>query len=188
MTLKKLALFFVITSTVAATGLAAPATASHGNCADGRTNKASWFISGGVPSAWYDALINSALVWDNISGIGHDFVRYQGPPADFNVFRGSIDGGGNVLAITPADHSAIKYDSAESWHLNVNVQPGASSIDLWSVGAHEMGHILSLAHSECYGVGGFPVSNTMYSTYTQGTAWWRTLEDYDRQHALGIYP
>lgn len=180
------ALAFVLVS-----GLQAPsAQASHLACQDGRTNQSSWFISGGVPDAWTDALVNGVLVWDNIPGISHDFIRYQGPPADWTAFRGSIDGKYGTFALVPADHAVVKYDTDETWHLNVNVAPGAAAVDLFSVAAHESGHILSLAHSDqCYGVGDFnQYAPTMFGGYDYGLKWFRTLEDYDRNHATTIYP
>ena len=166
------------------------ALASHGSCADARTNKNTWFISGGVPDAWTDALVNGVLVWDNVPNQSHNFVRYFGPPADWNVFRGAIDGKFGALAFTPADHAVVKYDADERWHLNVNVYNGSDSADLWSVAAHESGHILSLAHSHsCYVFG--PANQyvpTMYGDYGYGLHWFRTLEDYDRDHERALYP
>lgn len=170
--------------------VAGPAQATHGSCVDGRTNKSSWFISGGVPSDWTTALSNGALTWDNIQGDSHNFVRYQAGPADFNAYRGAIDGKYGVFAITPADHSAVKFDSGETWHLNVNVQPGSSALDLWSEAAHEFGHVISLAHSnDCYGVGTFgSTAPTMFGGYDYGLSWKRTLETYDVSHEKAIYP
>jgi Matrixin len=169
--------------------LSSPAQANHANCGNARTGKSTWFISGGVPSGWTDALIDSALVWDHIQGDSHNFYRVGGPPADFNVFRGAIDGKFGIQALTPADHGVVKFDSDETWHLNVNVTPGASSLDLWSVGAHEFGHILSLAHSDCFGVGNGTSSDpTMYCCYAYGASYRRSLEAYDVNHELALYP
>jgi hypothetical protein len=166
------------------------AQASHYNCVDGRTNKNTWFISGGVPSDWYTALINGVLVWDNIPGDSHNFVRNQGPPAEFNMFRGTIDGKNGTFAVTPADHAVIKFDTDEKWHLNVNASPGPDTLDLWSEAAHEAGHILSLAHSNaCYGVGVYgPSAPTMFLGYDYGLTWKRTLETYDVNHEKALYP
>lgn len=158
--------------------------ATHANSVDGRTNKSSWHISASIPSSWTTALSNGALVWDNVSSQCHDFVRYQSG-GSFFTWQGPIDGFKGVYAVTSSSHSSIEFDQAEMWHLNVNATPGSGSVDLWSVAAHEFGHILSLAHAEFYGG---PSAATMWGTLNYGDISKRSLETYDQTHERGLYP
>lgn len=166
----------------------APLYASHGSGVDGRTNLATWYQNPSIPSSWTTALGNGALVWDNVSSQCHDFVRQPYPNGQWFVWKNSnYDGREGVYAITPADHAAVMFDGAETWHLNVDASPGSGSLDLWSVAAHEFGHILSLAHAEFYGG---PSTATMAggSGSYYGQTWRRTLESYDQTHERNLYP
>ena len=90
---------------------------------------------------------------------------------------------GALLAETLFYHYGIVYDSSETWHLNVNVPPGASSVDLWSIAAHENGHTLAIEH--------LSPPNTMQEVIdTQtlyGTTHFRSLEGGDVAAIRSLY-
>ncbi len=57
-------------------GAAATAAPAHHNEIDHRTNKYTWHFDYGITSGMHDALINGALVWDNVPSQCHDFQRF----------------------------------------------------------------------------------------------------------------
>jgi hypothetical protein len=147
-----------------------------------RTNLSAWHTSSNIPAGWEQALINGALVWDNVPSQCHDFQRVGTGSGQIPLWQGAIDGAGGVYAITTDAHNNIKFDSAETWHLNVNTSPGGNSLDLWSIAAHEFGHTLSLNH------GMAAPTDTMYATYSYGQTYFRTLEFADRTRIQALYP
>ena len=167
----------VVAATAMAVATAAPA---HINEIDHRTNKATWHFDYGITSGMHDALVNGALVWDNVPSQCHDFQRLTGS-SQVPQQRWWIDGNRNIFAVTGWEHHQIAYDDGETWHLNVSAYPGPSSVDLWSIAAHEFGHILYLSHS---GVS----SDTMAEFYDYGWYWARTLEHGDRAGIQLLYP
>jgi hypothetical protein len=93
-----------------------------------------------------------------------------------------FDGPGNVLAHTfyPAPPNAeplagdLHFDDAEEWVAGPDLTP--SSVDLYSVTLHELGHALGLGHSDVPG-------SVMYPYYRRAT----TLTTEDVQAILGLY-
>jgi hypothetical protein len=160
-------------------GLSATAHAHH-NEIDHRTNKATWHFDFGVTTGMHDALIDGALVWDKVPSQCHDFLRLTGS-SQVPQQRWYIDGNRGIFAVTGDAHHQVAYDDGDTWHLNVNVSPGPSSVDLWSIAAHEFGHVLYLSHS---GVS----SDTMAQYYDYGWYWARTLENGDRAGIQALYP
>jgi hypothetical protein len=158
------------------------ATASFGHYSTShRTNYYTWHTSTNIPSGWEQALINGVLVWDNVPNQCHDFLRVATGSGQIPHWRNSIDGQGGTYAITTDAHNNIKYDIDETWHTNVNTSPGQSSLDLWSLAAHENGHTLALNHSS-------DVFETMYPWYGYGATYWRSLETGDRNRIQNMYP
>ncbi|MFN8221960.1 MAG: matrixin family metalloprotease [Gaiellales bacterium] len=158
-------------------------TASAHYTSDHRTNLYTWHTSSNIPSSWDQALMNGVLGWDNVTNQCHDFVRVATGAGQIPQWRGTIDGAGQqtIYAITTFNHNNIEYDTAEPWHLNTGTSPGGSSLDLWSVAAHENGHTLALIHSSTS-------AETMFATYGYGRSDWRTLESGDRTRIRALYP
>jgi Matrixin len=143
-----------------------------------------WHLSTGTTSNWDGAISNGALVWDNVPYQCHDFRQVSGSSQIYQ-YKLPIDGQGNAWGEAGYYHDYVTYDADETWHLNVNVHPQGSSLDAWSVAAHELGHILSLAHTANDG----PPIPTMYiGGLDYGEYWPRTLEASDRSRIQEIYP
>lgn len=147
-----------------------------------RTDYYRWAMQSDLPLSWDGGLSNGALVWDNVSGQCHDFVQDDVDPQIVHD-KYYYDGKYGVLAETLFYHYGIVYDSSETWHLNVNVSPGASSVDLWSIAAHENGHTLAIEH--------LSPPNTMQEVIdTQtlyGTTHFRSLEGGDVAAIRSLY-
>jgi hypothetical protein len=144
MTSRRLALSLAVLCMIAL-GVASVA-AAHQNEIDHRTNKNTWHFDFGITAGMHDALINGALVWDNVPSQCHDFQRLTGS-SQIPQQRWYIGGNRGIFAVTADGHNQIAYDDGDTWHLNVNAFPGPSSVDLWSIAAHEFGHTLYLSHS-----------------------------------------
>lgn len=158
----------------------ASAVRAHFSGGDHPSYMSTWYTGGSIPSGWSDALVNGVLVWDNVSSQCHDFQRVSGSGQILHM-REYQDGAGNQYAFATWEHDRVSYDSSETWHLNVNVTPGSSSVDLWSTSAHENGHILSLVHSGTSG-------DTMYPYWNYGDYYLRTLTANDQFRERSIYP
>lgn len=81
------------------------------------------------------------------------------------------------------------YDGAENWYTGTGT-PGTKQPDLWSVGAHELGHAtgfyehFSNSSAEC------PVSSsrhTMCASHYVGTTWQRSLANHDKHTFTSAY-
>lgn len=179
MTTRRLLSLVLLTCVVG--GSAAGIARAHFTGSDHPSYLYTWHTGGSIPSGWVQALINGALVWDNVTGQCHDFLRVTGG-GHTQHSRYPMDGTANTLAVTSSDHTQVTYDSTETWHLNVNVTPGASSVDLWSVSAHENGHVLALEHE------GSQYQDTMWPDFAYGQWWPRTLTANDQFRERNIYP
>jgi hypothetical protein len=153
---------------------------AHTTGADHPTWLEQWYLGASLPSSWYDAVINGALVWDNVTGQCHDFQRVS---SGVLAMRDPNDGAGGTYAYVTSDHTVIHFDSTETWHLNINVQNGSSSLDLWGIAAHEFGHVLHLWHSASNN------GDTMQPGVSYADSWTqRTLTANDQFRERSIYP
>jgi len=159
---------------------AAGAVRGHWTGGDHPSFLNTWYTGGSIPSDWSDALVNGVLVWDNVTSQCHDFQRVTGSGHILHM-RSAVDGKGGTYAWTTDEHNRVTYDAGETWHLNINVYPGSSSVDLWSTAAHENGHVLHLVHS------GY-TDDTMYPYWNYGDYYPRTLTANDQYRERNIYP
>ena len=153
------------------------------------TNFETWHRSVDITNnapGWHTALNNGALVWDNVPNQCHNFRRL-GSGGRTLVYRvANYDGVGMVFARVWGSHTGMMFDDIETWHLNVNTFPGGGSVDLFSIAAHEFGHVLSIAHTQQFGIDA--TLPTMANNFAYGQHYWRTLEAFDRQTEQGLYP
>lgn len=165
--------------------VAASSANAHYTGYDHKTLRNTWRIAANVPSDWQYGLVNGALTWDNAPSC-HNFQRLFSGTPEVWIYRDAID---PYNALAGEGHTAITFNINDQWHLNVNGNPGSTAYDLWSIAAHEFGHILSLIHStidngeDSPTMRGYPARGI-----PSGVTWPRTLRqnDIDRQWAL--YP
>lgn len=177
--MKRTLILIAAVSLVAALA-SASAVRAHWTGSDHPSFLYTWHTGGSIPSGWVDALINGVLVWDNVTGQCHDFQRVSGGGHTLHM-REYQDGAHGQHAFATSAHDRVSYDSSETWHLNVNAYPGGNSLDLWSVSAHENGHILHLQHSS-------NTADTMWQSTAYGTYHRRTLEANDIFRERTLYP
>ena len=170
--------------------MAAPTVfATHGNLQNTATNFETWRRSVDINNnypGWHTALNNGALVWDNVPNQCHDFRRVTSGGKTLVYRVANFDNAGTTFARVWGSHTGMWFDGAEPWHLNVNTSPGGGSLDLFSIAAHEFGHVLSHAHTQQFGINSaWP---TLANNFGNGLTYWRTLETHDRQTEQALYP
>lgn len=142
-------------------------------------------------SSWRPVADFGADQWTDVNS--SDWYYTSDDNSNNDIFTGTIDGAGNVLAVTTISYSGstinratIKFDSAENWYLSSGV-PGGSQMDGRSVAAHEFGHALGLDHTQNSNCPNSSSRATMCASYPVGSSYMRSLEADDMDGVSTLY-
>ncbi|MHC1756133.1 MAG: matrixin family metalloprotease [Methanosarcina sp.] len=141
-------------------------------------------IDSSVPSGWSTSLNSAMNEWNNA---GTDFYFYSTGGQNNKIIYGTISG--DYTAITQKwiytgtnylSKCVITFNSSKSWSSLTSDSCPSGMFDVQSTATHELGHCLSLGHSN--------VSDaTMWQYGYPGTTWKRSLAQDDKNGIMAIY-
>lgn len=139
------------------------------------------------------AVVNAFNTWDAEEHPAGAFFT-EASPSKINVNWGNLDGAGGTLAVTSVTYNvrtgrinraSVTYDSGDPWAVypSLSCNSQGSAFDIEDVGAHEIGHVIGLAH-----VGSAnDIALTLYPYASLGETLKRTLGTGDKKGIDAIY-